>query len=235
MQVHVCFTPGEYPGCGERHIAVVIDVFRATSSMAAAMFHGCKMICPVRTVEEALQLRQNEYPAALLAGERKGLLIPGFDLGNSPLEYTAAVVDGREIIMTTTNGTQALNHVSQAATVYTAAFVNAAAVCERLRNAATDVMVLCSGTEGRFALEDALCAGLIAGRLAENAVLSDTAVAALAMYRDFCCSGNMIPRVAASSHASYLRQIGYSQDVAYCLQHDIYPVVPVFTQGKVTL
>lgn len=231
MEINVCLTPGDYlPEPNRQRIAVVIDVFRATSSMAAALAHQCEAIIPVQTVAEAWQKKQDR-PDALLAGERNALKIAGFDLGNSPLEFTAGAVADKTIVMSTTNGTVALLKAAASAAVYTAAFVNAAAVCRMLRECRADVVMLCAGRKGEFALEDALCAGLLADRLADSAALSDAAQFARAAYRQV--SPCLLPHVAASRHARYLAQIGLADDVSWCLQHDLLDVVPCFCEGEV--
>lgn len=232
MKVDICFTPNDFDDEKySKYSAVVIDVLRATTSIATACANGCKEIRPVRTVAEANKIKAND-PDILLAGEREGLLIPGFNLGNSPFEYTREQVAGKTIVMTTTNGTLALTKASVAQKVYAMAFINAAAITSILYQNQEDVVVLCAGSEGRFSLEDTLCAGLLADRLSNIAKLSDTALAAQAMYHDF--AAELLARVAESSHASYLSSIGFEKDVMLCLQRDILTVIPVFDNGVIT-
>jgi 2-phosphosulfolactate phosphatase len=232
LKLDVYFTPydfndSEYPG----YSALVIDVLRATTSIATACAHGCECIIPVKTVEEAVQLK-TRYPDVLLAGERKGCLIPGFNLGNSPREYTTEQVSGKTIVMTTTNGTLALSKAAAMQTVYTCAFVNVESITRTVYNAKENLVIICAGSEGRFSLEDVLCAGLVAERLSPTAKLSDTALAAQAMYRDF--STDLLRRVTESSHAQYLNNIGFGQDIALCLEQDTLSVVPKFSKGYIT-
>lgn len=233
MRLDVCLTPGEFRA--ERfsaHTAVVIDVLRATSVIATAMANGCTRLIPVKTVAAARE-RHNVIPDALLAGEREGLPLPGFDMGNSPAEYSEDKVAGKTVIMTTTNGTAALLLAAKSAQVYTGAFVNAAASCRKIRETGRDAVFVCAGRQGEFSLEDALCAGLLCDRLADIADLSDTAMAVQAMYRDF--RSNLVPRVAASAHARYLNTIGYAGDIAYCLEYDLFDVTPRFHDGMIML
>ncbi|WP_371369641.1 putative 2-phosphosulfolactate phosphatase [Sporomusa rhizae] len=232
MNIDICFTPNdfnakEYGG----YAAVVIDAFRATTSIATACANGCKRIIPVKTVEEALQIK-NKYPEVFLAGEREGLLIPGFNLGNSPYEYTREQIADKTLVMTTTNGTLALTKAASLPRVYVAAFVNAAAVTNALRQQQENIVILCAGSEGRFSLEDTLCAGLLAERLSSMSKLSDTALAAKGMYCDF--KNDLLNRVSESSHAKYLSSIGFEQDIAYCLNHDTLSVVPIFAENSIT-
>lgn len=232
MNIDVCLTPQEYRAEHyQDYTAVVIDVLRATTCIATAFANGCHTILPVETVEEAFAKKEQLYPEALLAGERQGLLIPGFNLGNSPLEYKREKIYGKMIIMTTTNGTMALKKVADAVQIYTAAFVNAMAVCLELRAHRQSTVIVCAGTEGRFSFEDAICAGLIADRLSDIATLADKALAAQSMYRGVRASLNK--KVMESSHAKYLTQIGFGEDVDLCLEHDVYAVTPKFENSLI--
>lgn len=233
MKVDICFTPNEFDAEKyNKYSAVVIDVLRATTSIATACANGCKAIIPVKTVEEANTIKANN-PDILLAGEREGILIPGFNLGNSPFEYTHEQVAGKTIVMTTTNGTLALTKASAAQKVYAMAFVNAASIASTLLQNQEDVIIVCAGSEGKFSLEDALCGGLLADRLSHVAKLSDTALAAQAMYRDF--APNLLSRVEESSHACYLSSIGFKKDVTLCLQQNTLSVVPIYANGAITV
>lgn len=232
MTIDVCFTPRDYlahPPAGD-HAVAVLDVFRATSSMLTAFANGCRRFFPVETIEEAMALRE-KIPSALLAGERQARPIPGFDLGNSPREYDRRTVGGKTIIMTTTNGTVALKTAERATKVYVGAFVNAAALCRKLAGADMDIVILCAGTRGRFTLEDALCAGLIADRLDGVSGHSDTALAARSIYND--CRGNLLNRTSQGAHAGHLAVIGYGDDIVYCLRHDLYEIVPEYRNGEI--
>lgn len=234
MNIDVCFTPRDYR---EReflpHIAVVIDVLRATTCIATGLHNGCRQLIPVETVEEAWTLKKGAFSDALLAGERGALLIPGFDLGNSPYDYSRSTVEGRNIIITTTNGTVALKAAEAAIRVYTAAFVNAGTVCQKLADHKENVVIVCAGTQGCFAVEDALCAGFIADRMAHDASLGDTAMAAQAMYRDF--SRNLVRRLKVTTHATRLIRLGFEQDIEFCLQQDVFPIAPVYSNGCISL
>ncbi len=232
MTVDVYFTPQEYivrPPVGE-HAVAVLDIFRATTSMTTAFANGCRRIVPVSTVEEAFALKER-LAGALLAGERQARPIPGFDLGNSPGEYDRVMVAGKTIIMTTTNGTVALKTAEKAAKVYVGAFVNAAALCRQLSSIAMDIVILCAGTRGHLTIEDALCAGLLADRLAGHSEPSDAALAARAIYNDY--RADLVRRTSRGEHARNLAAIGYGDDIAYCLQHDLYDYIPEFRNGEI--
>lgn len=235
MIIDVCFVPAEYDA--EKYAgytAVVIDVFRATTTMAAAFTNGCAGIIPVKTVEEAFAKRDELGKDVMLAGERGGILIEGFDLGNSPFEYTEEVIGGKTLVMTTTNGTFALNTVLSAPCIYTASLASCEAVCNALRRDGRDVVVVCAGTERRFSVEDTLCAGLIAHRLSDIATLRDKACAAEAMYQGYMTK-DFEERVTESSHGVYLTTRGFAHDVAHCLRHDIYDVAPIYRDGIITV
>lgn len=172
-----------------RRTAVVIDVLRATSSMVQALANGAARVLPVGTIEEARRLKET-LPAGtvVLGGERDGLQIEGFDVGNTPQEFTAALVDGRTVVMTTTNGTRAILLASSAAQLYIAALTNVAAtVAELRRQGDGDIVLVGSGTERRISWEDSLCAGAIVERLIDGAAdgtfhLTDSALIALEIW-----------------------------------------------------
>jgi phosphosulfolactate phosphohydrolase-like enzyme len=149
------------PGAGE--CAVVVDVLRATTTLTVALGPGALRVLAAATPEQASALRAG-HPGALLCGERGGLRIDGFDLGNSPFEYPVPVVAGRTLIFASTNGSQALLAAAAARRRLLAAFVNARAVVERLAGERA-VVIVCAGSSGRFAIEDAGCAGLLCERL----------------------------------------------------------------------
>ena len=195
---------------------VVFDVLRATSSMVTALAHGATEIYPVRTIEEALALKAR-MSGALLGGERNGDLIEGFDVGNSPLEYTDRV-NGRRIITTTTNGTIALRACDGAERVLVGAVLNIDAVAKVLRATwPARVLIVCAGTFADFALEDACGAGLLISYLGAES-LSDSAHAAR-LYPQ--------PLVAlrASQNGRVLVKSGRMADVEWCAQLSLLDVV----------
>ncbi len=171
--------------------AVVIDVLRATSSMVQALASGARRIVPVAEVREAFELRDRsrEKPPPLVAGERDGLPPEGFDLGNSPQEFTPQVVRGRTVVMTTTNGSAAILAALPARSVYVTALANAAATAAAVAGLGSgDTVLVGSGTEGRVSWEDTFCAGALVARLLDNAGgntrhLTDSATIALEAWR----------------------------------------------------
>src|SRR6476620_2149396 len=144
-------------------VVAVIDVLRASTSIATALDHGARSVIPADSADEAITIsKQFERDAVRLAGERRMLAIPGFDMGNSPVEFTSDAVSGRTILISTINGTRALLGLQGARDIVIASYVNLSAVTAMLRFAATadtDIAIVCAGTEGHFSLEDAACAG----------------------------------------------------------------------------
>jgi 2-phosphosulfolactate phosphatase len=191
MKLDVFLTPGEVtaPALAGRTV-VVLDVLRATTTIVQALSVGAKSVFPVASIEEALRLANNfGRDEVLLAGERRCLPIEGFDLGNSPLEFTPEKVSGKILVMTTTNGTAAMKLAINAARVYIGSLLNLGAIVDELVRTEADPVLLCSGRERHFALEDATSAGEYAARLMTARpgewVLNDGARAALALAREF--------------------------------------------------
>ncbi len=205
---------------------MVIDVLRASSTVTTALAQGADSIRPVRTAEEARLLAQAD-PEAILGGERKGVKIAGFHLGNSPAEYTPEVVGGKRIIFTTTNGTQAIVRARESGLepILIGSFLNASAVVGRLEELGPEeIYLFCSGRAGAFSLEDAAFAGFICQRLAAGAELLDSAKAALAIWESW--QGKILALLTACQHGSYLSQIGLGSDLQLCAEVDKYEIVP---------
>lgn len=202
--------------------AVVVDVLRATSTLARAFEQGATRVIPAATVAEAFELR-GRIPDALLCGEREGKPVPGFDLGNSPFEYERSRLSGRPLVFASTNGSQALLLAAGASRTLLAAFVNASAVIERLAGE-QEVWLIASGKLGRPSLEDLACVGWIVRALGGAASPAARAVAALAP-RDALGIRTL---VQGASQGRYLRSLGpaYAADVEFCATLDSVPVVP---------
>jgi 2-phosphosulfolactate phosphatase len=242
MKIDAFFTPAGL-GAGEvqGRTVFVIDVLRATTTMCAALSHGAKAIIPVASTEEALRLAQTIGSADIvLAGERNCVRIPGFQLGNSPLEMTETAVRGKTIILTTSNGTQALLCCQGAQSVFPAAAVNLSAAAEKAREGLeTDrqIIVLCAGRENAFALDDAYCAGrLIAAILGDRKPrrgLNDAAIACLDLVRRY--GAHWIRPLSYSRAGRELIKLGFGDDVNEAARPDAYPVLPHFHERRVTL
>ncbi|HWP71629.1 MAG TPA: 2-phosphosulfolactate phosphatase [Gemmatimonadaceae bacterium] len=240
MRIDVHFNGSSTGGQAELHdrVVLVIDVLRASTSIAAALNNGARAVIPFQGVDEAMtRARSLERSDVLLAGERKMVPIRGFDLGNSPGEFTPAVVQGKTIVMTTTNGTAALAGAQGAHEVLVGSFANYSVVVAWLRAAARadkSITLVCAGTDGRFALEDAICAGRFVRGIARRGIeaeLGDAATIAAMIDRRM---GVDLPAVLRNSeHGRALIEAGHGDDVAYCATLDTNPVVPIYRDRQV--
>jgi 2-phosphosulfolactate phosphatase len=210
-------------------VAVVIDVLRATTTIVHALAAGCAAVVPCLEVEEARK-RATTLRAAgkvLLGGERGGVALPGFDLGNSPSEYTPSVCKGATVVLTTSNGTRALLRAAEAERVLVAGFVNYSAVCEQLRADARPVHVICAGTEGEVSLEDTLLAGAFVDFLCEaggEVRLNDAARLAWDAFENH---GRVLGgALAVGAGGEKLRSLGYDADIADAAQVDRFAIAP---------
>jgi len=235
--------PGERP---PGSTCVVIDVLRATTTIVYALAAGATAVIPCRSIDEARD-RHRKFPAgtAVLGGERRGLPIEGFDLGNSPREYSASSVGGKIVILTTTNGTAALLQAREAPEIVVGAFVNLSAVCSRL----TDRMrvdLLCAGTDDQITREDVLLAGAIVARLTERAdwTPNDEAVIARGAWMQVAgrlSVSDLKARLTEALRASYggrnLLSIGMGPDIEQAAEIDRFQVVPRFNpfSGEIKL
>jgi len=235
MSLEVSFTPADFGLLPQRDLSgtvcVVFDVLRATSSMVTALANGASAILPVSEIGEALAARQRN-PQVLLAGERNGLRIEAsltgglaFDLGNSPREFIPAKVQGKEIVMTTTNGTRALQACARAKTVLIASFLNLRRTVDYLRsNRPERLLVVCSGTFEQAALEDVLGAGALCDLLAqefEGKSIADSAFMARKLFQQ--AEGDLLAAISASRNGQ--RLLGRPElrdDVRFCAQRDIF-------------
>ena len=241
MKLDVVFTPaGLTPPDVQGRTVFVIDILRATTAMCAALANGAKAMIPVASSEEAVRLAQTiGSDDLLLAGERNCVRIPGFQLGNSPLEMTEAMVRGRTIIMTTTNGTKAMLATQGASAVYAAAAANLTVAGQAARSALErqrDILIVCAGRDGSFALEDAYAAGRLAvaalGGRKPRKGLNDAALAALDLVRRY---GDAWYRPLAYSRGGReLIRLGFRADVEDAARLDAYPVLPHLHDRRVT-
>lgn len=242
MRIDVVFTPaGLNAGEVQGRAVFVIDILRATTTMCAALNHGAKAVIPVASTEEALRLAQTIGSTdVLLAGEKNCVRIPGFQLGNSPLEMTESVVRGKTIITTTSNGTKALLACQPAASVYPAAAVNLSLAAEKAREALEadhHILIVCAGREGAFSLDDAYCAGrlvsTVLGDRKPHRGLNDAGIACLDLVRRY---GDQWERPLAYSQAGReLIKLGFRADLRDAARLDAYPVLPHFHERRVTL
>lgn len=240
MRVDVVWTTAELEHFNVQERApVVIDVLRAASSIATAIHNGARALLPAESIEQALRIANSiGRRDVLLCGERGGEPIEGFDLGNSPAEFTRHAVGERTLVMTTTNGTRALAAVAGAAPAFVAALVNLGAVATRLLEGDRDPLIVCAGRSGRVAAEDALCAGLLVKALLDRSSQSrgievgDGAIAALALADRHSPVGTDFLLRTAAGRA--LAEIGRAEDVALCAMVDALSAVPILADRQIT-
>ena len=238
-RIDVLMVPGEVQAAElTGRTAVVIDVLRASTTIVEAMAAGVRAIFPVGSVEEASRLANTLGRAeVLLSGERRCLPIEGFDLGNSPAEFTAERVGGKTVVMTTTNGTAALLAAQAAERVLIGAFTNLAAVAAELLQSGAEPVLVCAGREGRFGLEDAVCAGRLIALLRKGAprvkwVLNDGARAALALAH---AEPNLRAMFGHTAAGAQIEEAGLAPDLDFCAQLDTRDAVPVLHDRQITL
>jgi 2-phosphosulfolactate phosphatase len=218
--------------------AVVVDVLRATTTIVHALAAGARAIIPCREIDESRRLAATFPPGeVLLGGERAGLPIEGFQLGNSPAEYTPEIVAGKTVVLTTTNGTRALVHCRCASEILSGAFVNLGALCAYLTHGdSPDVDVVCAGTEGRVTWDDVLVAGAVADHLARAGWQIDDggqisraawqAIAGSAAGREL--QDRLVSALRASRGGRNLVAIGMADDIALAAEIDRFVLVPRF-------
>jgi 2-phosphosulfolactate phosphatase len=226
--VDVCLSPYLYPvHHREDAIVVVIDILRATTAMCAAFHHGVDKMIPVATVEEATEYKKQGF---MVGAERNGVPLEGFDFGNSPFSYMTEI-KGQTIVISTTNGTQAIEAARNAHQVVIGAFTNITALCDYLISQKRSVLLLCSGWKNTFNWEDSIFAGAVTSRLFEAGLhnTGDAAKAMLFLYEQ--SQKSQIKFIRNSSHAERLAAMGLKKDIKYCFQLDQTTVIPVL-QGK---
>lgn len=201
---------------------VIVDIFRATSTMMAALANGVKSITPIMDLEACRDFTSKGYT---IAGERNGLTAEGFELGNSPLAYLNHAYAGKKIAMTTTNGTLAIEKTKdEADQVVLGAFVNLKATAQYLINQSQDVLILCAGWKGKFNLEDSLYAGALVSSLHPHLQTDcDTAIALKSLYESN--SHRLQIFLGQASHAKRLQNHNIEADIDFCLSVDLYDII----------
>ncbi len=238
IKIDVAIIPAELPEQWfSGKAAVVIDVLRASTSMVAALEAGAKEIIPLSSIEEATKLAETMgRETVILCGERDGNKINGFDLGNSPLEFTPENVKGKSLLMATTNGTVAVARAKGAALIAVGCLINAKALIPMLIKSSDEIVLLCSGKLGRVSMEDLLCAGYLTKLIKDQcpkAVFNDSARVARDVYEKH--KGHLTKAVKGSDHGSYLSGLGYLTDIEYATQPDSSTIVPVMRDGRIVV
>lgn len=241
MRIDVVFGPTTAtPALIAGRVVAVIDVLRASTSIAIALGNGARNIVPLESTDEVItRAKQFDKGEVRLAGERKMHIVPGFDLGNSPGEFTREAVEGKTVLLTTTNGTSAMFGLQAARDVVVAAYVNLEAVSVLMRTAAragTDVTLICAGRDKLFSLEDAACAGRYVRAIAKRLTkveIGDGAFAATVIDRKY---GDRLDQLFADSEAGQaLAAAGFAADLEICAAVDSCPVIPIFQDRQITL
>lgn len=240
MRVDVFFgTHGVAPGEFAGRVVAVIDVLRASTTIAVALANGARTVIPLENPEEAVNRAKTfERTDVLLAGERRMLPISGFDLGNSPREFTREAVEGKTVLMTTTNGTNAISVIQGARDVVVASYVNFSAVLSMLRAGArggADISLVCAGRDRQFALEDAACAGRYVHHVSKrlsSVDVNDAALCSESIDRKY--ADNLLRLFDASEHGRALKGAGFEDDLAVCAAVDSHPVIPIYQDRQIT-
>lgn len=213
-------------------IVIIIDVFRATSTIAAALYNGAKSVIPVDSVPKAIEIAKNIDGIA--AGERDGKVADGLQYGNSPLVYSKDFIDGKTLVLTTTNGTRLLQMAldKNAQTIIAGSFPNISAVCDFLINEKKNVVLGCAGWKDRFNLEDTLFAGAVIHRIKKYfQIHCDSSVMADALYTKH--QKNLLAFAPQLTHYHRLvERFGLLDDIKFCLDNDVANVLPVYEDGK---
>jgi len=207
----------------EEKTAVVVDILRATSCIVTGLAHHVLSITPITTLDECRQLMREGYVGA---AERNGEKVEGFELDNSPFSYMHEALRGKNIAMTTTNGTLAFNKSRKAGQVIAGAFLNISALASYLNSAKNNVIIVCGGWKGKFNLEDTLFSGALIYRLRDSFDFEDDAsLAAMQIYTSF--KDDLLKIIRRSSHYRRLKRLNIEKDIHFCLESDRYEVIPV--------
>jgi 2-phosphosulfolactate phosphatase len=218
-RIEVCLTPElihQHELSGK--VVVVVDIFRATSCIVTGLSHGIVAIKPIGTVEETLSLGEQGF---VMAGERGGVMVDGFDMGNSPFEYMDEDLTGRKVAISTTNGSQAILKSLDADEILIGAFLNLQSTADFLALTKKDVVVHCAGWKGTVNIEDTLYAGALIDSLTKtHSISGDSAFISHQLYR--ANKGDLLSIAKESSHAHRLAGFGVIKDIAFCVQLDEY-------------
>ena len=229
MTLNVCFSPAlfDYYG-GKNSIVVIVDVFRATTSICAAFHNGAKS---VRTVASVLEAKQWQEKGFLVAAERNTQKCDFADFGNSPFDFSPEKVTGKEIVFTTTNGTMAVDTAKDAEEIIIGSFSNISAVAEYCASQNKNITILCSGWNNRFCIEDTLFAGALAEKLSGRMIFlnkSDAVIVAAELWQ--VAKINLFEYICNSEHYERLKKNGLENSVDYCITNDLAPVLPRFNK-----
>jgi 2-phosphosulfolactate phosphatase len=234
VKLFVYHTPELTPTDKVPECAIAVDVLRATSTIATVLAAGGEAVQVFSDLDQLIEVSEKWPPEKRLrAGERGGAKVAGFELGNSPLDCTAELVQGRRLFISTTNGTRALQRIEDSPSVIAAALINRAAVVQFLLEKQPEtVWIVGSGWEGSFSLEDTVCAGAIAHSVLQQIQLSpeeiagnDEVISAIALYSQW--QDNLLALFHQASHGQRLLRLDCQEDLKYCSQTDVLDVLPI--------
>jgi len=215
-------------------VVVIIDVFRATSTIASALYNGAKCVIPVDSVPKAIEISKSI--GGIAAGERDGMIAEGLQHGNSPLEYGREFIENQTLVLTTTNGTRLLQMALDkgADTIISGSFPNLSAVCDYLMTEKKNVVLGCAGWKDRFNLEDTLFAGAVISRLKKDFTIHcDSSLMAESMYSKHKSNlAGFAPRL--THYHRLVERFGLIEDIKFCLTADLANVLPLYKEGKLT-
>ena len=235
--LYTCLSPAllhlyEVTNC----IVVVIDVLRATSTIATALYNGAKAIIPVDSVERCIQIGKDQ--GCLTAGERDGKVAPGLQYGNSSFEYPRTFIDGKTLVLTTTNGTKLLHMaLAMGATeIITGSFLNLSAVCEHLVQMNQNVILGCAAWKDKVNIEDTLFAGAVVARIREHFNINcDASHIAETLYNAGKANLYGFMKATDASHYHRLTNYGLEKDIRHCLTPDLANIIPYYKNEKLTI
>ena len=238
MKVHVLLSPHNVDELYfTNKTTVVIDVLRATSVIVTALSNGAKEIIPVGSIDFAMKISGNAGGGqTLLCGERNTKMIDGFNLGNSPSEYSEETVSGKSIILFTTNGSKAIVKAKYSENLFIASFNNLSSIAKHLISLKKDVEILCAGNEGMYCIEDTVCAGKLISEMKEfnpELGITDSAIASIVMSKH--TGKNLKKMLRDCEHGLKLIENGFKEDIDSCSQLSNISAVPVYKSGEIKL
>ncbi|ADL12855.1 2-phosphosulfolactate phosphatase [Acetohalobium arabaticum] len=216
----------------KNRVVAAIDTFRATTTIVTALENGAREVIPVVSIPKAVEYQsQNINDDIITAGEREGQKVAELDLGNSPLSFTESIVKNKQVVLTTTNGTEMLANLNQAKKVVIAALINLGAVAKEVESA-DELILCCAGSQGRFSLEDFITAGGLIYRLKDKGIKLELSDLSLVAYQSYLINSNkLLATLSQSENGDRLISLGKQSDVNYALQKDLYSITPIYCQG----
>lgn len=233
-ELYTCFSPALLDLYEvDKSIVVIIDVLRATSTIATALYNGAKAIIPVASVADCIRI--GKEVDSITAGERDGQIAEGLAYGNSPFEYPREFVNGKTLVLTTTNGTRLLHMAldKNAKAIITGSFPNLSAVCDFLLAQNQNVILGCAAWKNRVNIEDSLFAGAVINRIGKHfSINCDSSQIALTLYKEAKPDLFKFMKSKNASHYQRLSGYGLEKDIQYCLTEDVANITVIYEDGK---